>query len=88
MREVSCQCRVIGSVIALELSFIIASLPPSQREYRRRQWEKILHHFVPERSLEKLQTCAGVGEAQVPTLNISVIIKHSIKLQQLDFFKK
>lgn len=32
VREVSCQCRVFGSVIALELSLITASLPPSQRE--------------------------------------------------------
>lgn len=32
VHEVSCQCRVIGSVIALELSFITAPLPHAQRE--------------------------------------------------------
>ena len=32
LREVSCQCRVIGRVIALELSSNSASLPLCQRE--------------------------------------------------------
>lgn len=88
MREVSCPCRVIRSVIALELSFITAS-PPSQR-YRSRRWEEIPHRFVGEGSWDKLQTCLGVGGwvgggVQFATLDRSVIIKRSTKLQQLHF---
>lgn len=41
--------------------------------------------FAEARSSEKLHTCPGAGESQFPALNISVVLKHSIKLQQLEF---